>query len=178
MRRNTQKNAQETELFTLHPETADDWWEVENLYDTCFAPGRSALSSYRLREDVAPVAGLCVVARDSDGILGAAIRYRPVLVDGHPVLLLGPIAVHPTAQGEGLGSSLIRDTLARATEAGHQRVLLVGDAPYYARFGFVRLIGVDMPPPTNPERVLGAELTPGAWQNVTGPVSKALATKG
>ncbi len=165
-------------MFTLRPETPDDWWEVENLYDTCFAPGRSALSSYRLRDDVPPVDGLCVVARDSDGILGAAIRYWPVLVGNEEALLLGPIAVHPTAQGEGLGSSLIRDTLARAAEAGHKRVILVGDAPYYARFGFAPLIGVKMPPPTNPDRVLGIELVPGAWQTTKGSVSRVETPKG
>jgi predicted N-acetyltransferase YhbS len=46
------------------PEQKEDWWEVEALYDLCFAPGREALSSYRLREGVDPVAGLCLVARD------------------------------------------------------------------------------------------------------------------
>ncbi|PYG26487.1 GNAT family N-acetyltransferase [Pelagimonas varians] len=165
-------NARETDLFTLYPERPEDWWEVEALYDTCFAPGRTALSSYRLREDVLPVSGLCVVARDEAGILGAAIRYWPVLVGGAEVLLLGPIAVHPTAQGEGLGSSLIIDTLERASEAGHDRVLLVGDAPYYRRFGFNPLQGVIMPPPTNPERVLGASLTPQAWAGIKGTVER------
>ena len=46
--------------------------------------------------------------------------------------------------------------------------MLVGDAPYYARFGFRRLEGVEMPPPTNPDRVLGLELKAGAWKGVTG----------
>ncbi|SMX27607.1 hypothetical protein TRP8649_01713 [Pelagimonas phthalicica] len=165
-------------MYTLHPETPDDWWEVENLYDTCFAPGRTALSSYRLREGVEPVRGLCVVARDADGILGAAIRYWPVMVGHWHCLLLGPIAVHPTAQGEGLGSALMRDTLERAREAGHERVILVGDEPYYSRFGFVRLNGVDMPPPTNPDRILGVALVDGAWDGVKGSVSRCETTEG
>jgi predicted N-acetyltransferase YhbS len=160
-------------VFTLAQETRDDEWEVETLYDTCFAPGRQALSSYRLREGVAPVAGLCIVARDESGYLGGAIRYWPVRVGDHRALLLGPIAVHPTAQGEGLGGALIRDTLGRAAERGEARVLLVGDAPYYARFGFARLDGVEMPPPTNPERVLGHALRPGAWDGVRGVVEPA-----
>jgi predicted N-acetyltransferase YhbS len=158
-------------LFTLSDERPDDWWEVEALYDTCFAPGRTLLSSYRLREDVVPVAALCRVARDPQGMIGGAIRYWPVRVGGARALLLGPVAVHPTAQGEGLGAALIRDTLARAEELGEDRVLLVGDAPYYARFGFERLDGVVMPPPTNPDRVLGFALRPGAWDGVTGEVT-------
>lgn len=159
-------------MFTLSPETKEDWWEVEALYDLCFAPGRTALSSYRLREDISPVASLSRVARDGEGILGGAIRYWPVRVSGQRVLLLGPVAVHPTAQGEGLGGALIRDSLDQAQHEGWARVLLVGDAPYYRRFGFNRLNGVEMPPPTNPDRVLGLELEPGAWDGVTGLVER------
>jgi predicted N-acetyltransferase YhbS len=108
-----------------------------------------------------------------DGILAAVIRYWPVTVGGRRVLLLGPVAVHPTRQGEGLGGLLMHESLAEARRLGWERVLLVGDAPYYARFGFQKLDDVVMPPPTNPDRVLGLELAPGAWAGVTGPVEKA-----
>jgi predicted N-acetyltransferase YhbS len=157
-------------VIELRPETQDDWWEVEALYDLCFAPGREALSSYRLRDGIPPLAGLSLVARDETGILTGAIRFWPVRISGLPALLLGPVAVHPTHQGEGLGGVLIRDGLAAAVAVGWDRVLLVGDAPYYARFGFTRLDGVRMPPPTNPDRVLGRALTPGAWDGVAGDV--------
>lgn len=154
----------------LHRERDEDRWEVEALYDLCFAPGREALSSYRLREGVPRVADLCLLARDGLGILGGAIRYWPVQVAGHPVLLLGPIAVHPTRQGEGLGGHLMLESLELAKALGWARVLLVGDAPYYARFGFRLMPDVQMPPPTNPERVLGLSLVPGAWDGIAGPV--------
>jgi predicted N-acetyltransferase YhbS len=156
----------------LYQETPSDWWEVEALYDLCFAPGREALSSYRLRDNVAPVADLCLLLRDMSGV-AAAIRYWPVRVGGAPVLLLGPIAVHPTHQGEGLGGWLMRDSLARAADLGWARVLLVGDEPYYRRFGFARIDGVNMPPPTNPARILALELERGAWADVRGDVTKA-----
>jgi predicted N-acetyltransferase YhbS len=162
-------------LYRLEEETEADWWEVEALYDLCFAPGRTALSSYRLRDGVAPVAALCLVLRDGDGTLAAVIRYWPVRVGGRDVLLLGPVAVHPTRQGEGLGGLLIHESLAEARRLGWERVMLVGDAPYYGRFGFRRLDGVVMPPPTNPDRVLGLELRPGAWACVRGAVEKAAA---
>jgi predicted N-acetyltransferase YhbS len=90
-------------MFRLVRETQNDIWEVEALYDLCFAPGREALSSYRFREGVEPVAALCKTARDADGILGGAIRFWEVRIGGHSALLLGPVAVHPTCQGEGLG---------------------------------------------------------------------------
>ncbi|WP_135501476.1 GNAT family N-acetyltransferase [Roseovarius aestuariivivens] len=160
-------------MIELNQENSDDWWEVEALYDLCFAPGREALSSYRLRDGVDPVAGLCLVARDADGILAGAIRVWPVRAGGKPALLVGPVAVHPTHQGEGLGGYLIRAVAERAGAAGWQRALLVGDAPYYGRFGFARLDGVEMPPPTNPDRVLGLALTPGAWDGIRGLVERA-----
>lgn len=159
-------------MSELRAETDEDWWEVEALYDLCFAPGREALSSYRLRDGVPPVRGLSLVARDDSGILAGAIRYWPVQVAGHRALLLGPVAVHPTRQGEGLGAWLIRESLVLAAAQGWDRVLLVGDAPYYGRFGFHRLTGVDMPPPTNPARVLGLALTDGAWDGISGKVER------
>lgn len=160
-------------MYRLEEETEHDWWEVEALYDLCFAPGRTALSSYRLREGVPTVAALCLTLRDQDGTLAAAIRYWPVEVGGQDALLLGPVAVHPTRQGEGLGGLLINESMAEARRLGWERVMLVGDAPYYSRFGFRKLIGVDMPPPTNPDRVLGFALKPGAWDGVQGAVTRA-----
>lgn len=161
-------------VIRLAQETKDDWWEVEALYDLCFAPGREALSSYRLRDGVDPVADLCLVARDEGGIIGGAIRYWPVLVGGAKALLLGPVAVHPTRQGEGLGGLLIRESVAIATANDWLRVLLIGDAPYYQRFGFEPLKGVAMPPPTDPARILGRALVAGAWDGVSGDVTLAL----
>jgi predicted N-acetyltransferase YhbS len=160
-------------LYRLEEETEADWWEVEALYDLCFSPGRTALSSYRLRDGVPTVAALCLTLRDDDGTLAAAIRYWPAEVDGQDVLLLGPIAVHPTRHSEGLGGLLINESLAEARRLGWERVLLVGDAPYYGRFGFAKLQGVVMPPPTNPDRVLGVALKRGAWDGVKGRVTKA-----
>jgi predicted N-acetyltransferase YhbS len=159
-------------MFELRPEGPGDQWEVEALYDLCFAPGREALSSYRLRDAVPPVADLCLVAVDS-GAIAAAIRFWPVRVASHDVLLLGPVAVHPTRQGEGLAALLIVTALERAVHLGWHRVMLVGDAPYYTRFGFERLEGVVMPPPTNPDRVLGRALIAGAWDAIAGEVTRA-----
>lgn len=160
-------------MYELRPERPEDWWEVEALFDTAFGPGREALSSYRLREGVDKVTGLSLIARDADRILAGAIRFWPIRIGAHEALLLGPVAVHPTRQGEGLGGLLIERSLKIATRRGWARVMLVGDAPYYARYGFERLDGVTMPPPTNPNRVLSRALFPEAWQGVTGDVERA-----
>jgi predicted N-acetyltransferase YhbS len=155
-------------MYELSRETVADGPEVEALYDTCFAPGREVLSSYRLRDGVPPVHALCRIARDDLGILAGAIRYWPVLAGRFEALLLGPVAVHPTRQGEGLGALLMQDTLAAAAVEGWRRILLVGDAPYYKRFGFTLLPDVIMPPPTNPARVLGR----GDWDGIRGTVKR------
>lgn len=153
-------------------ESEADRDEVEQLFDQCFAPGRQALSSYRLRDGVSPARDLCLVWRDES--LAGAVRCWPIRVGAHDALLLGPLAVHPTREGEGLGTVLITELAQRAAELGHHRILLVGDAPYYARHGYRPLTGVTMPPPTNPDRILGLALVPGAWDGVHGEVTRAL----
>jgi predicted N-acetyltransferase YhbS len=162
-------------MFRIRTEQPHDEPEVEYLYDLCFAPGRTALSSYRLREGVDPVAGLCLVARDEYDVLAGAIRFWPVRIGpgGAPALLLGPVAVHPTRQGEGLGALLIDESLHRARDRGWTRVILVGDEPYYRRFGFTHANarGIDFPPPTNPDRILFRALEPGAFDGITGMIS-------
>ena len=160
-------------MLHISLETPNDYQEVEYLYDLAFAPGRQALSSYRLRDGVPPVVALCMVARGEAGELAGAIRYWPVRIGEAKALLLGPIAVHPTRQGEGVGRELMEASLSRALKLGWQRVLLVGDADYYRRFGFERLEGIEMPPPTNPERVLGRALVEKAFTGVSGPVRAA-----
>ena len=123
-------------MFRITPEKPADLDEVEYLYDLAFAPGRTALSSYRLREGIEPIADLSLVARDKYDILAGAIRFWPVLIGqaGHPALLLGPVAVHPTRQGEGVGNLLISESLERAVGSGWSRVILIGDEPYYSKW--------------------------------------------
>ena len=163
-------------MFRITPEIPDDLDEVEYLYDLAFAPGRSALSSYRLRDGVDRIAELSLVARDKYNILAGAIRFWPVRIGqaGHSALLLGPIAVHPTRQGEGLGNLLISESLERAVDIGWSRVILIGDEPYYRRYGFRRELTENMqfPPPTNPERLLAKALTDGAFDGVSGLIRK------
>lgn len=159
-------------MITIQAEEQVDQWEVEALYDLCFTPGRTALSSYRLRDNIPPVRGLSQIARDNDGILAGAIRFWPVHVGCQDALLLGPVAVHPTRQGEGLGGMLIQGSLDSARNSGWRRVILVGDWPYYRRFGFDKLYNVQMPAPTNPDRVLGLSLGAPAWEGVTGDVTR------
>ena len=159
-------------MVQLLPEQDDDSWEVESLLDLVFGQGRRSLSSYRIRESAEPVRELCHVARDDIGPIVGSIRYWPITIGRTTLkaLLLGPVAVHPTRQGEGLGSLLIQASLATAEKGGWERVVLIGDEPYYGRFGFRKLPDVIFPPPTNPDRVLGLELAENAFADVSGRV--------
>lgn len=169
-------------MFRALPETPGDSFEVEMLLDLTFAPGRTALSSYQLREGVAPIAELSTVVRDEFDALVGAIRYWPVRIGdrGDPALLLGPIAIHPTRQGEGLGALLMNATLERAHALGWLRVVLVGDEPYYRRFGFTREMAraLDFPKPVNLDRLLAKELGEGAMQAISGTVRRWMPDKG
>jgi len=153
---------------------------IEALLDLSFGGGRAAKTVYRLREGVAPLAELCFVAIEG-GVVQGTIRYWPVTIgDGLPALLLGPIAVAEERRSEGLGAVLIEHSLARAATLGHRIVLLVGDAPYYGRFGFRRdlALGLTLPGPVDLERFLALDLVPGALEGVAGEVGRAVAAAG
>lgn len=152
---------------------------IEALLDTAFGVERHTKTAYRLRDGVDPIQDLCLVALDHDEhgneTLEGTIRYWPVVIgNGTPALLLGPIAVSERWQGGGLGSKLIRMSLNKAAAAGHRIVLLVGDAPYYARFGFSRqlTLALQLPGPVDLDRFLGLELVPGAMDGVAGMVGR------
>lgn len=132
-------------MFTFDHERMSDGADIENLLDTVFGSDRFAKASYALREGVHPVRALCLVARHENHV-AASVRFWPVLVRdligdaSAEALLLGPLAVNPEVQGCGVGSSLVQVALGKAESMGYQRILLVGDADYYGRFGFVPVL--------------------------------------
>lgn len=128
-------------MFMHDQERSADAAAIETLLDTVFGHDRLQKASYRLRDNVEPLSALSRVVRYEDRLV-ATIRFWPVrirdlLTGGHTdALLLGPLAVDPTLQSAGLGSSLVERALEETEQAGHHRVLLVGDVAYYGRFGF------------------------------------------
>ncbi|MGF7174467.1 GNAT family N-acetyltransferase [Azospirillum doebereinerae] len=155
---------------------------IEALLDASFGPDRFQKTAYRLRDgvDSIPELNLVAIEHDEHGneILEGTIRYWPITVGGTTSLLLGPIAVAGRLQGGGLGSKLIRMSLNKAIAHGHKSVILVGDAPYYERFGFSRslTLGMQMPGPVDMNRLLGLELVEGALDGVSGMIGPAEAT--
>lgn len=158
-------------MIQIRDERAADFAAREHLLDACFGEARFTKTCERLREGRLPVEGLALVV-EMGGRLVATVRLWHVEAGDRPALMLGPIAVDPSLHGLGIGNKLMRDVLARAATLGHRAVILVGDAPYYARFGFTReRVGtLSLPGPYAPERFLALDLVPGALDGVGGMV--------
>jgi len=156
-------------MITIRDEIAADIPAREALLDRCLGERRTAKSSERLREDRLPAEGLALTA-ERDGVVVATVRLWHVEAGGKAALLLGPLAVAPELQGEGLGRAMMREAIWRAACRGHGAVLLVGDAAYYERFGFSGDLTRDlaMPGPVERERFLGLELRDGALTGASG----------
>ena len=143
----------------------------EALLDAAFGEARFEKTCARLREGRLPADGLAFSALEGSELVGT-LRLWHVAAGGTPALLLGPLAVAASHRSLGLGARMMRHALACAAVAGHRAVLLVGDAPYYARFGFERRLaaGLELPGPVDEARFLGFELAPGALAGARGMV--------
>jgi predicted N-acetyltransferase YhbS len=157
-------------VITLRKETIHDIEAREALLDTCFGPGRFEKTCERLREGRLPAEGLALVAVQDGELVGTLRLWHVSAGRGRPALMLGPLAVDPRLQGQGLGGRMMREALARARSLGHRAVLLVGDAAYYERFGFSAdaAAGLWLPGPYERERFLALELAPGALDGARG----------
>jgi len=148
----------------------EDLPQISALHARVFGPGRFARTAYRIREGTPPISPYCRKAL-LDGQLIAAIRYTAVRIGHEPgALLLGPLAVAPEWAGQGYGRRLVAETLSLATTGGIRLVVLVGDLPYYGRFGFIQVPPgqIVLPGPVDPTRVLAAELSSGALARYSG----------
>lgn len=128
-------------------------------------------SSQKLRRGRRPSEGLAFVARGEDGALAGTVRLWDVATgDGRAALLLGPLAVDPSLKSAGIGKALMSHAISEAKRLGHKAILLVGDAPYYERFGFSaeKTGSLSMPGPYERHRFLALELVPGALDGSTG----------
>ena len=160
-------------LPPLTPERPEQAADVEALIDAAFGPGRHAKAAERLRETNAPDLSLSRVAVDAEGRLVGCSRMWPIHIGTTPALLLGPFAVAQTWRSKGLGAALIAASCEAAKASGHALVLLVGDAPYFGKLGFVPVDrgALSLPGPVDMRRVLVCALKPGAADGLTGAVT-------
>lgn len=158
-------------VFEIGEETPAEALAREALLDLAMGPTRRLKTSERLRDGNMPAPGLALSARGPGGDLIGTLRMWPIFAGGNrAALLLGPLAVEQQARFMGVGGGLMREALKRATVYGHRAVLLVGDAPYYARFGFKPSYTrrLTLPGPVDRARFLGCELIPGALAGAHG----------
>lgn len=158
--------------FFITPELPQHRAAVDALNEEGFGRERFRKTVYRLRGDVPAVASLSLVALDREEQVVGSLRFWPVLIGAWsiPALLLGPLVVSADMRGSGIGAALMNRGLGLATHEGHEIVLLVGDEPYYRRFGFKRSLArnISLPGPVDAARFLGRELVPGSLEGVTG----------
>ncbi|NDA46584.1 MAG: N-acetyltransferase [Alphaproteobacteria bacterium] len=160
--------------LTMRLMTPADGPAIRKLDERAFGPGRFTRTAYRLREGIAPDYVLSCVASIGGMLIGANLM-TPIAIGETAALLLGPLTVEPAFRSRGIGEALAQHSLNLAREAGHHLVLLVGDEPYYARLGFKRSPQgrLHMPGPVDPARVLYCELQAGAFDGITGSVTRA-----
>lgn len=157
-------------MIVIRQERKADAAAREFLLDRAYGDVRFAKTSQRLREDRLPSSGLSFVATDGGAVIGTVRLWDVSAGPGHAALLLGPLAVLPEHQGAGIGGRLMKQAIAAARMRGHGAILLVGDAPYYGRFGFSaeKTSSLWMPGPYQQDRLLALELQAGALEGASG----------
>jgi predicted N-acetyltransferase YhbS len=158
--------------FAIRAERASDVVAREALLDACFGENRHMRTCQRLRDGRAPAEGLALsVVRQ--GRLVGTVRLWHVSAGGRSALMLGPLAVDETCRGLGVGAALMDHALQLAKARGHGAVILLGDAPYYARFGFSadKTGELALSGPFERDRLLGLELSEGALDGIRGMIA-------
>jgi predicted N-acetyltransferase YhbS len=157
-------------MVTIRDERISDIAVREALLDVAYGAERFTKTSERLREGRLPADRLALVAVEHGQIIGTVRLWNVTAGPGRPALLLGPLAVHPEHRNRGIGTTLMRRAIARARMLGHEVVLLVGDTPYYSRFGFTAAQTGDlwMPGRFERDRLLALELKPQAMAGARG----------
>ena len=167
-------------MVTIRTERFSDVAGRETLLDAAYGPSRFTKTSERLREGHLPAEQLAFVAVHQGRLVGTVRLWHVWAGTERPALLLGPLAVHPEFRNRGIGSMLVRHAISAARRLGHGALLLVGDASYYARFGFAADLTAGLwMRRYERDRLLALELRPGALvgaQGLIGPAG-ALAPK-
>jgi predicted N-acetyltransferase YhbS len=161
--------------FVIRAERGQDVAAREALLDACFGANRHTRTCQRLRDRRAPAEGLALSAVRQAGQhrLVGTLRLWHVSAGGVAALVLGPLAVDPDCRGFGIGAELIHHALTRAKARGHGAVILLGDPPYYGRFGFSALKtgALSLPGPFERDRLLALELRAGALDGAAGMIA-------
>ena len=157
----------------IRAETENDHAAVYAVNASAFELPSEAILVDALREHAEPYVSLVA---ELDGILVGHIMFSPVSLSGNPALMLmglGPMAVVPEHQREGIGSALIREGLERCRQLGVKGVVVLGHPAYYPRFGFrpSTQFGIDSEYEVPEEVFMLMELVEGALNGKAGRIS-------
>jgi predicted N-acetyltransferase YhbS len=158
--------------FAIRAERASDVVARDALLDACFGVNRHTRTCQRLRDGRAPAEGLALSVVRQSRLVGT-VRLWHVSAGAVPALMLGPLAVDQSCRQLGVGAALMDQALAAAKALGHGAVILLGDALYYARFGFsaTKTGELSLPGPFERDRLLGLELREGALDGAWGMIA-------
>ena len=172
LRKTTTALTPDAASFAIRAERTSDVAAREALLDACFGDNRHARTCQRLRDGRAPAEGLALSAVRQGRVVGS-VRLWHVSAGGIPALMLGPLAVEASSRQLGVGAALMDHALAAAKARGHRAVILLGDAPYYARFGFsaAKTAELSLPGTFERDRLLGLELFEGALDGAWGMIA-------
>lgn len=139
---------------------------IERILARAFGPGRYAKTSERVREQGAVLdRAVSRVALREGGVVGCCRMWR-IGLDGAGVYFLGPLAIDPDCQGQGLARPLIAAALDGARATAARGVVVIGRPALFAPFGFQPVVrgAIAMPGPTPWERLQALSFTGGPLQ--------------
>ncbi len=165
------------EDLVVRPETVDDFPAVQEVVNLAFqnvAEGEADLID-ALRADTGYTPELSLVAELNGAVVGHVI-FSEAYIDTNsgrvPAIALGPLAVHPDWQQQGIGSKLVGEGLSAGRRLGHRIAVVIGHSTYYPRFGFTRgrPLGIEMVLGRREESRMVIALVSGALDGVQGTV--------
>ena len=150
-------------MTTIIPLAEIDPQLVEDLLDAAFGEDRKSRTAYKVREGMDVLDGLSIAAVDEENseLIGTIQSWPVALTDEsgkmHPVIMVGPVAVHPECQREGIGRAMMSALLKEVQPGENLPLVMIGDPEYYQRFfdfSAERTGGWSLPGPWEPERLL------------------------
>jgi len=126
-------------LITLSPLADADPNAVELLLDGAFGADRRGRTAYKLRDGMCVIPDLSLAAWEDERLVGA-LQCWPIALHHDagetPLILVGPVAVDPERQQQGIGRAMMREMLTYIED--REPLVLIGDPEYYGRhFGFI-----------------------------------------
>ena len=152
----------------IRQETMADYCSVYEVVKAAFAAAEQSDGNEQdlviaLRKTRSFIPELSLVATMHGKIVGH-ILFTKVSIGGHTELALAPLSVLPTYQKQGIGTALIAQGHRIAKELGYHYSVVLGDAQYYSKAGYLpaSLYGIKAPFPAPDENFMAIRLNPSA----------------